>query len=249
MLLRPTPLALHLPKSPLPPQEYLSARANLLVSEKAATHHLQSLASARRNSLPLLHIPNASHFKFDTEQGTEVSLVDLFNNRKQLILYHFMLAPGEKEGCMGCTFCMDHIPPLQHLHSRDTNFVVAATAPVDEISAYKKRMGWKFPFVSSMKTHQLWDQLEQNGEVVAWKPGNGYFGLNVFVKGGDQTGIGAGTKEGEIYLSYGTTDRGMEALLGTYALLDMTPLGRQEVGNGMGQFRRVDEYDESVGGN
>lgn len=159
-----------------------------------------------------------------------------------------MLAPGEKEGCIGCTFCMDHIPPLQHLHSRDTSFVVAATAPVEEISAYKKRMGWKFPVVSSMKTHQLWNEMEQNGEVVAWKPGNGYFGLNVFVKGGDQNGIGEGTQDGEVYLSYGTSDRGMEAILGTYALLDMTPLGRQEVGNGMGLFKRVDEYDENVDG-
>lgn len=69
---------------------------------------------------------------------------------------------------------------------------------MDEISVYKKRMGRKFPFVSSIKTHQLWNHMEQNGEVVAWKPGNGYFGLNVFVKGGDQTGIGAGTEEGEV---------------------------------------------------
>ncbi|KAF9886142.1 hypothetical protein FE257_011967 [Aspergillus nanangensis] len=212
------------------PEEYQSARAELLKQEKAATQLLQSLAATRR-ALPKVPIPNPTRFQFDTPTG-EQSLLDLFDGRKQLILYHFMLGPGEHQGCIGCTFCMDHIPDLHHLHSRDTSFVAVAAAPLDEVAAYGARMGWTFPFCSAAKTYAEWDRAEkEDGETISWKPGNGYFGLSVFARDGD-----------EVLHTYDTTDRGMEILLSTYHLLDMTPLGRQEVGNGMGKFRRVDEY-------
>ncbi|KAF7594410.1 hypothetical protein BBP40_009230 [Aspergillus hancockii] len=211
------------------PAEWQIARNHLLVQEKEATGVLQELAATRR-SLPIVPVHNPTRFKFDTPEG-EKTLPDLFAGRKQLIMYHFMLGPHDEKGCIGCTFCMDHIPDLRHLESRNTSFVAVATAPLEKITEYKKLTGWQFPFYSSAKTHRAWEEAEASGEVVTWRPGNGYFGLCVFVKEGD-----------EVFHSYSTTDRGMEILLGTYHLLDMTPLGRQEVGNGMNDFRRTYEY-------
>jgi predicted dithiol-disulfide oxidoreductase (DUF899 family) len=178
----------------------------------------------------MVPITNPTRFKFDTLTG-EKTLLDLFDNRKQLILYHFMLAPHEKVGCVGCSLCMDHIPPLGHLHSRDTSFAAVATASIEEIADFGERMGWEFPFYSSAKTHRAWEEAERDGEVITWKPGNGYFGLCSFFRDGD-----------EVFHTYETSSRGLEIILSTYHLLDMTALGRQEVGNGMGMFRRHDEY-------
>ncbi|KAJ5115337.1 hypothetical protein NUU61_001096 [Penicillium alfredii] len=197
--------------------------------KKAATRLLQELAASRRQ-LPMVPVLNPTRFQFDTNEGVK-TLVDLFEGRKQLIMYHFMLAPQDTQACVGCSFCMDHIPDLGHLNSRDTSFVAVATAPWEKVAAYGSRMGWTFPFYSSARTHQAWAEAEQKGETITWKPGNGYFGLCVFLKEGNK-----------VFHTYDTTDRGMEAILSTYHLLDMTPLGRQEVGNGMGNFRRHDEY-------
>lgn len=178
----------------------------------------------------MVQVPNPARFKFDTPTG-EKALLDLFDNHKQLILYHFMLKPGETHVCVGCSFCMDHIPDLRHLNSRDTSFVAVATAPLDEITAYAEKMGWGFPFFSSSKTHAAWNEAEKEGEVITWKPGNGYFGLCCFLRDGDK-----------VFHTYDTSDRGLEAILSTYHLLDMTALGRQEDGNGMENFRRHYEY-------
>jgi predicted dithiol-disulfide oxidoreductase (DUF899 family) len=175
----------------------------------------------------MVRIDQAERFKFATPDG-EISLVDLFEGRKQLILYHFMLTATDKEGCVGCSFLMDHIPDLRHMWSRDTSFVAVAPAPVVQIEAFKERMGWKFPFYSSGDTFKAVDEA---GEEVTWKPRDGYFGISVFLKDGNS-----------IYHTYSTTDRGTDIFLSTYALLDMTPLGRQEIGNGMGNFRLHDQY-------
>lgn len=164
----------------------------------------------------MVQIENPTRFKFDTPEG-EKSLSDLFDGRKQLIIYHFMLGLEDEQGCVGCSFCMDHIPDLRHLHSRDTTFVAVATAPLDKATAFKERMEWKFPLYSSAKTVQAWKEAEAAGEIVTWKPGNGYFGLCVFLQDGN-----------DVYHTYSTTDRGLEIILSTYRLLDMTPLGRQE---------------------
>lgn len=178
----------------------------------------------------MIQISNPELFKFDTPDG-ERGLIDLFDGRSQLILYHFMLSPGEHRGCVGCSFCMDHIPDLGHLRSRNTSFVVVAPAPLSEITTFREQMRWTFPFYSSAKTHQTWREAEKKGETVNWKPGNGYLGLSVFQKRDDL-----------VFHTYGTTSRGMESILSTYHLLDMTPMGRQEVGNGMGNFKLHDEY-------
>lgn len=173
----------------------------------------------------MVHVKDAPSFKFASTTG-ELSMLDLFAGRKQLILYHFMLAPEDKEGCGGCSFVMDHIPDLRHLESRDTSFACVALASIEKIEAFKERMGWQFPFYSSQNTFKA----TKEGEVT-WLPGNGYFGISVFMR-----------EEDEVFHTYSTTDRGVEIFLVTYHLLDMTPLGRQEVGNGMGNFRLHDQY-------
>ena len=146
-------------------------------------------------------------------------------------MYHFMLASDDEEGCVGCSFFADHIPDLGHLASRDTSFACVAPAPVQKVEIFKKRMGWKFPFYSSQETFKF----TEKGRDVTWLPGNGYFGISVFLRDGD-----------EVFHTYSTTDRGVEIFLVTYHLLDMTPLGRQEVGNGMNNFRLHDQYPTSV---
>jgi predicted dithiol-disulfide oxidoreductase (DUF899 family) len=192
--------------------------------EKAATRSLEAL-SADRRKLPTVRIKNPHCFLFGSTAG-DITLLDLFAGRKQLVLYHFMLGPDDKEGCVGCSFFADNIPDLRHLWSRDTSFVCVATAPVEKVEAYKKRMEWKFPFYSSEKTFTA----VEKGEVVTWKPGNGNFGISVFFR-----------EENEVFHTYSTTDRGVEMFLVTYHLLDVTPLGRQEVGKGLG-FKHHDKY-------
>ncbi|KAF8335565.1 hypothetical protein F5887DRAFT_609029 [Amanita rubescens] len=219
-----------MPNNVVSAEDWKKASATLLKEEKAATRLLASIAASRRE-LPMVKIENPTRFKFDTPEGEKI-LSDLFDGRNQLIIYHFMLGPEDKQGCVGCSFCMDHIPDLRHLHSRDTTFVAVATAPLEKATAFKERMEWKFPLYSSAKTVQAWKEAEAAGEVVTWKPGNGYFGLCVFLKDGN-----------DVYHTYSTTDRGLEIVLSTYRLLDMTPLGRQEEGNGMGKFRLHDQYD------
>ncbi|KAK2467438.1 hypothetical protein APHAL10511_000673 [Amanita phalloides] len=214
-------------------EEWQKARSALLEREKAATHMLASIAASRRE-LPMVQIEIPTRFKFDTPEG-EKSLPDLFGGRKQLVMYHFMLAPQDKEGCVGCSFCMDHIPDLRHLWSRDTTFVAVAEASIEKATAFKERMGWKFPLYSSAKTIQAWKEAEEAGQTITWKPGNGYFGLCAFIKEGN-----------EVYHTYATTDRGLEILLSTYHLLDMTSLGRQEQGNGMAKFCLHDQYPENI---
>ena len=212
-------------------EEWQQASAALLKQEKDATRLLSTIATSRRE-LPMVKVENPSRFKFDTPDKGEKSLPDLFDGRKQLILYHFMLGPEDKEGCVGCSFCMDHVPDLRHLESRDTSFVAVATTTIDKIVAFKERMDWKFPFYSSAKTVKTWAEAEKAGETITWKQGNGYFGLSAFIKEGD-----------EVFHTYATTDRGLEIILSTYHLLDMTHLGRQEGGtNGMLKFRLHDQY-------
>jgi len=217
-------------------EEWQKERAAVLTKEKSATHLLQDIAAQRRN-MPVVKVQNPERYKFDDAQtGEEKTLADLFADRKQLIIYHFMLGPQDKEGCVGCSLVMDHIPAnLDHLWSRDTTFAAVATAPTDKVKAFKDRMGWTAPFYSSAKTHEAWKEAEAAGETITWKPGNGYFGLSVFIKEGD-----------DIFHTYSMTDRGCEILLVTYQLLDFTPLGRQEDGDGMGKFRLHDLYDKDV---
>ena len=195
-------------------REWEAAREKLLEKEKAATRARDALAAERRR-LPRVRIEK--HYEFEGPNG-KVSLADLFEGRRQLLLYHFMFGPNQDAGCTGCSMVLDQICPLPHLHARDTSFAAVSRAPIEKIEAYRRRMGWEVPWVSSFANDFSVDfgrgprvpdpGRDQDGEL---------FGLSVFLGDGS-----------EIYRTYFTTQRGVETLGPVWTLLDLTPLGRQE---------------------
>jgi predicted dithiol-disulfide oxidoreductase (DUF899 family) len=229
----------------LPPvvseEEWQAAREALLVKEKEATRARDALAAERRR-LPMVRIEK--DYVFDGPQG-KAMLLDLFDGRRQLLLYHFMFGPNQDAGCDGCSLFVDQIGHLAHLHARDTSFVLVSRAPFEKISAYKDRMGWAIPWVSSFESDFNGDfgvgpetpqpDVYQDGET---------FGLSVLLRDGDS-----------VYRTYFTTQRGVEALGSVWTFLDLTPLGRQENWEdspaGYPQtkpyewWRRHDEYEEA----
>src|SRR6266511_4296768 len=167
----------------LPPvvskEEWQAARDKLLVKEKAATHARDALAAERRR-LPMVRIDK--EYVFEGPNG-KASLLDLFEGRRQLILYHFMFAPGVSgwptAGCPGCSMLVDHIGHLAHLHARDTSLVLVSRAPLAQIEPYRKRMGWSVPWSSSSGSDFNADfgVTTEQGET---------FGLSVFLRDGDE---------------------------------------------------------------
>ncbi len=202
----------------LPPivsqQEWKAAREKLLAKEKAATHARDALAAERRR-LPRVRIEK--DYAFDGPAG-KASLVDLFDGRRQLIVYHFMFGPNQEVGCPGCSMVLDQICHLAHLHARDTSFAAVSRAPIAKIEAYRKRMGWTIPWFSSFGR-----DFNHDFEVGPERPKTGTdqdgetFGLSVFLLDG-----------GAVYRTYFTAGRGVETLGPVWTLLDLTPLGRQE---------------------
>jgi predicted dithiol-disulfide oxidoreductase (DUF899 family) len=192
-------------------------------------------------------------YAFDTPEGRR-TLADLFEGRSQLIVIHFMLAPGWAEGCVGCSFGADHIDgTLVHLLNHDVSLVAVSRAPLPEIEAYRRRMGWAFPWVSSHGSPFNYDfGVSFTPEQIA--QGNARYnfgtqtvaseemqGISVFARGDD----------GAIYHTYSTYARGDEARLTTYAFLDMTPKGRDETGprfNLTDWVRHHDRYAETAKG-
>lgn len=184
-------------------QEWQKARLELLAKEKELTRALDALAAQRRR-LPI--VPVTDNYTFTGPEG-EVSLVDLFQGRRQLIVYCAMLEPGA-EPCSGCSMVMDNIGHnLAHVNARDTRFVFTSPAPQNEIIALQKRMGWDAPWYTDHK-RRFAD---------AFDAGKG-FAVNVFIRD-DENGI---------YRTYFTTDRGGELFDTHFRLLDLTPYGRQE---------------------
>ncbi len=226
-------------------QEWTAARKALLAKEKELTRRRDTLAAERR-ALPRVRIEKT--YVFDTPTGKQ-TLADLFRGRSQLIVKHFMLAPGQVEGCVGCSFESDHIDgALQHLERHDVAYVAVARAPLAEIVAYKARMGWQFHWVSSFGSDFNYDfdvsytpeQLAKGEAVYNFEaiqpPLEDLSGFTVFEKDAD----------GTIYQTYSTFGRGGEEVLGTYMFLDMTPKGRNETGparNLTDWVRPHDRYD------
>ncbi|ETN39031.1 uncharacterized protein HMPREF1541_07073 [Cyphellophora europaea CBS 101466] len=212
--------------------EYRRARSSLLSEEKAATRLLSSVAEKRR-ALPMVRLNDPSSFVFAGPSNRHFTLLDLFQGRRQLIIYFHMPFSPTGVGCGGCSFFSDHIPAgrvLSHLHSRDTTFAAAAPESVTAVDAFQKRMGWTFPFYSCLDTFTKADEL---GDDITWRPSPGAFRLSCFLREGD-----------EVFHTYETTSRGVEVVLSTYALLDMTLLGRQESGEEAKSFRLHDEYTQ-----
>ena len=226
-------------------EEWLAASKAFLAKEKAATR-LRDELTAERTALPWVKVEK--DYAFDTPQGRK-TLAELFAGRSQLMIYHFMFGPDWKAGCPGCSFLADHIDgALPHLEHHDVTMVAVSRAPLAKIEACKKRMGWRFPWVSSGGSdfnydHQVSftkedlakDKVFYNFDMMDAAEGNDELpGLSAFVK--DETG--------EVFHSYSAYARGPEELIGTYMILDRAPKGRNETGN-MDWMRRHDEYDEA----
>jgi predicted dithiol-disulfide oxidoreductase (DUF899 family) len=194
----------------VPLAQWQAAHDQLLRKEKVATRARDALAAERRR-MPMVEIEK--DYEFEGPDGT-VSLLDLFDGRRQLILYHFMFAPGvdgwPDAGCPGCSFVVDQITHLSHLHARDTSLVLVSRAPLPNIQKYQRRMGWTVPWFSSSKS----DFNDDFG--LSTKQGE-TFGLSVFFRDGDR-----------VFRTYFTAGRGVETLGPAWTFLDLTPLGRQE---------------------
>ena len=194
--------------------EWQAAQETLHADEKEATRARDALAAKRRR-LPMVRIDK--DYAFDGPDG-KVTLLDLFEDRRQLLLYHFMFGPNQDAGCDGCSMFVDQIGHLAHLHARDTSFALVARAPITKLEAYRKRMGWTIPWYSS---HESDFNVDFGVGPATPQPGvyqdGESFGLSVFLRDGE-----------DIYRTYFTTARGVEALGSVWTFLDLTPLGRQE---------------------
>jgi predicted dithiol-disulfide oxidoreductase (DUF899 family) len=194
--------------------EWQAAHEQLLAKEKDATRARDALAAERRRQ-PMTRIEK--EYVFEGPNGP-ARLDDLFEGRRQLIVYHFMFGPNQDAGCNGCSLFVDQIGHLAHLHARDTSFALVSRAPLVKIEPYKKRMGWAIPWCSSFDSDfnvdlGLSPETPQPSE---YQDGE-TFGLSVFFRDGD-----------EVFRTYFTTTRGVEALGSVWTFLDLTPLGRQE---------------------
>jgi predicted dithiol-disulfide oxidoreductase (DUF899 family) len=196
------------------PAEWQAAREALLAKEKESTRARDALAAERRR-LPMARIDK--DYVFDGPSG-KATLLDLFEGRSQLLLYHFMFGPNQEQGCDGCSMFVDQIGHLAHLHARDTSFALVSRAPIAKIETYRERMGWAIPWFSSIDNDFNVDfgvgpetpqpDVYQDGES---------FGLSVFIR-----------DDASVFRTYFTTHRGVEALGSAWTFLDLTPLGRQE---------------------
>jgi predicted dithiol-disulfide oxidoreductase (DUF899 family) len=223
--------------------EWLRARQELLSQEKSLTRQHDTVATARR-ALPWVRVEK--EYVFDTPDGKK-NLSTLFDGRSQLIIRHFMFGPDWKEGCVGCSFASDHVGgALVHLQNHDVTYVAVSRAPLQQIEPFRRRMGWTFPWVSSLGSDFNFDfdvafakEEIEKGEVFynyAKTPATieDLSGLSVFYK--DQ--------RGQIFHTYSTYARGDEGGDTTYFYLDLTPKGRNETGRGnLGDWvRHHDRY-------
>jgi len=224
-------------------EEWLAARRALLAREKEATR-LRDKLNAERLALPWVKVEKS--YVFDTPGGKK-SLADLFAGRSQLIVYHFMLGPGWAAGCPGCSFLADHLDgALPHLEHHDVTLTAVSRAPLAEIAAYKARMGWRFPWVSSHGSDFNFDYhvsftpedmadgkvIYNFAEIDAAQAAPELPGLSAFYK----------DESGDVFHTYSSYARGPEELIGTLMILDRAPKGRNET-TIMDFVRRHDEYD------
>ncbi len=236
-------------------EEWQAAREELLAREKEHTRIGDELALGRRE-LPWVQVEK--EYRFDTEDG-EKTLAELFDGRSQLLIYHFMFGPSYEAGCPTCSSMVDGIDGLlAHLHARDVTFVLVSQAPLEKLLAYKRRMGWSVPWVSSARTDFNLDFGYSNTEertrewvepVIEQLP-------PIAARNASETGtniVGYLTElfgftsfardDGTVYHTYATTGRGVEFLMGYYPILDRAPKGRDEGDAWQLWIRRHDEYD------
>jgi predicted dithiol-disulfide oxidoreductase (DUF899 family) len=227
-------------------KEWLAARIELLEAEKELMRRGDELAR-RRQELPWVRVDK--EYRFETDEGN-ASLTDLFRGRSQLLVYHFMFGYGyrltdERRGCTGCSLIADHFDGvIPHLNGRDITLVCESIAPLQELQDYKRQMGWRFPWVSSLGSDFKYDfgaafteEQQRNGADYNYrhvdKAEPQKEGMSVFA-----------LQDGAVHHTYSTYARGTEALMGTYRFLDLAPWGRNEGGSENLWWRRHDEYDQ-----
>lgn len=209
-------------------EEWLQARRALLAKEKAFTRERDALSAARR-ALPRVKVEK--RYVFEGPDGHR-TLSELFEERRQLLIYHFMFDPRWEQGCKSCSYVADHFDgTLAHLAARDTALAVISRAPLAKIQVFQQRLGWKFRWLSSSGSDFNYDYHVSFGDedvatrLVEYNYAQRTFpmseapGLSVFLRDGDT-----------VFHTYSTYERGLDLLINTYNLLDLTPLGRQEEG-------------------
>jgi predicted dithiol-disulfide oxidoreductase (DUF899 family) len=224
-----SPIAIPMPRI-VDRDQWLAARKALLEKEKEATRARDALAAQRRN-LPMVKLDAGNPYLFDAPQG-KVTLADLFGPHSQLVIYHFMFGPNWGEGCPSCSYVADHLnAALPHLAARDTSLVMVSSASLPKIADFKKRMGWQFPWVSSHANtfnrdfHVTFSPEDHAKGPVDYNyklqsfPSTEAPGLSVFYKHPETS---------DLFHTYSTYSRGLDALLTTYTVLDLTPKGRDE---------------------
>jgi len=235
-------------------EEWLAARERLLAREKKHTRLGDELARERRE-LPWVRLEK--NYRFDTDGG-ERALGELFDGRSQLLVYHFMFGPGYQAGCPVNSSIADAVDGvLPHLHARDATLVFVSQAPLEKLQAYKRRMGWSFPWVSSARSEFNFDlgfsqTQDQSREALAAMTGSlpPIVEHNAAASGTDAVGYLTESPgfsafvrdDGAVYQTYATTWRGLEFLMGYYGILDRAPKGRDEGEAWQLWIRRRDEY-------
>jgi predicted dithiol-disulfide oxidoreductase (DUF899 family) len=211
------------------PREWIESRKELLHKEKEFTK-LRDELSRQRRALPWEKVDK--EYVFEGPKGS-ATLAGLFDGRSQLIVYHFMFGPGWEAGCPSCSYLADHFDgSLVHLANRDVTLVVVSRAPMAQIEAFKRRMGWQFPWVSSFgndfnrdyhvsftKEEMAKGKVEYNYDMVEFPSEEGP-GVSVFYK----------NDAGDIFHTYSSYARGLDILVGAYNFLDLVPKGRDEDG-------------------
>jgi predicted dithiol-disulfide oxidoreductase (DUF899 family) len=226
--------------------EWLAARKALLAKEREATHARDAL-NAERRTLPMVEIEKA--YAFEGPAG-QMSLLDLFEGRRQLMIYHFMFHRDRGEGCPGCSHLADNIPHLAHLDARDTTLALVSRARLAEIEPFKQRMEWSIPWYGSFGSDFNYDFHATTDEAVAPveynyrdKAALERLGQTYHVKG-EQPGLSVFLRDGDrVFHTYSTYGRGAEVMLSTYHYLDLTPLGRQRY---IDEFPHRDRYRDTA---
>jgi predicted dithiol-disulfide oxidoreductase (DUF899 family) len=223
-------------------EEWLAARVELLEREKELTRRSDELARERQE-LPWVRVDK--QYDFETGEGTR-TLRQLFDGRSQLLVYHLMFGPEDEEACPGCSFTADSLDgDVVHLEHRDVTFVAASRAPLERLDAYKRRMGWRFPWVSSLGRDFSLDFALFTEE--ERRTGTGFnFGAarraDIDLRDEELHGLSAfALEDGVVYHTYSCYDRGTDVLSGTWQLLDRAPKGRG--GDFEGWPRRRYEYE------
>ena len=226
-------------------EKWVEERRKLLAHEKELTHLRDQVARERR-ALPWVRVEK--DYVFDTPDGKR-KLSELFEGRSQLVVQHFMLAPGWEEGCKSCSFMADHTDgALVHLEHHDVTMLVVSRAPLAEIERFRQRMGWHFKWVSSHGSDFNHDfgvsftpeerakgKIYYNYQLTSFAAEE-LPGISVFYR----------NDAGQVFHTYSTYGRGVEMMMGTYVFLDITPKGRDEdKGGGMAWVRHHDRYESA----